>query len=151
MRRSAGFTLIELMVTVGIAAILIAIALPSMTESMARRSLEGVANELSADLQYAKSQAVSINTDVTLLTTAQGYTISSTASTLKTVTLDSAVSLTDAVTVTFEPHRSLPASAASITVSHSKTSASLEIKVGAMGSIQLCSPDGSFGGYLPCS
>lgn len=150
MRSSRGFTLIELMVTIGIAAILIAVALPSMTESMARRSLEGVANELSADLQYAKSQAASSNANISLLTTVHGYTVSSAANTLKTITLDTAVSLTDGITVTFEPHRALPTINADITVTHTKTAASLRVKTDTMGRIQMCSPGASFGGVVAC-
>ena len=150
MHGSRGFTLIELMVTIGIAAILIAVALPSMTESTARRSLEGVANELNADLQYAKSQAASSNTNISLLTTVHGYTVSSTNNTLKTVTLDAVVSLSDGVNVTFEPHRSLPAANSEITVTHTKTAASLRVTTDTMGIIKMCSPGASFGGVVAC-
>lgn len=150
MRNSAGFTMIELMITIAIAGILVAVAVPSFTESMARRRMEGVANELSADLQYAKSQAASINANVTLLTTAHGYSVSSTSATHKTIVLDSSISLTDSVTVTFEPYRTLPTSAASITVTHSQTSVSLQVKTDIMGRIQLCSPGSSYGGYAAC-
>lgn len=154
MPNSRGFTLIELMVTIGIAAILIAVALPSMTEFTARRSLEGVANELSADLHYAKSQAASSNSDISLVTTVHGYTIGSTTNTLKTITLDTAISLTDAVTATFDPYRSLPGANASITITHSKISASLRVEVkvttDALGIIRVCSPGASFGGYITC-
>lgn len=150
MCKSSGLTIIELMVIIAIVAILAAVAGPSWTESMARRSLEGVANELSADLQYAKSQAASINTDVSLTTSIHGYRISSTSTTFKTIALDSKVSLTDAVTVTFEPHRALSSAVASITLVHSKTSAGLRVQTDAMGRIQICSPNASFGGYIPC-
>jgi type IV fimbrial biogenesis protein FimT len=146
MRRNGGFTMIELMVVIAIVAILAAVAVPSFTESMARRRLEGVANELSADLQYAKSQAASVNANVALVTTAHGYTIG----TYKTIALGSTISLTDAVTVTFEPHRALPAANASITVTHSQTSSSLRVTTDAMGRIQTCSPGSSFGGYIAC-
>jgi len=144
--RSKGFTLLELMTIIAIVGILVAVAAPSFTDSIARRRLEGVANELSADLQYAKSQAAAINTNVSLVTTAHGYAVGS----YKTITLDSTITLTDAVTVTFEPHRALPAGDASITVTQSQTPASLRVKSDAMGRIQMCSPGASFTGYLAC-
>lgn len=150
MRKQGGFTIIELMVIIAIVGILAAIAVPSLSESLARRRLEGVANELSADLQYTKSQAASINTSVSLVTTAHGYTVSNSATTFKTIDLDSKFTLTSPLTVTFEPYRDLPDTAINITVAHTQTSAQLQVKVDVMGRIQMCSPSASLGGYVGC-
>lgn len=144
--RLQGVTLIELMTIIAIAGILVAVAVPSFTDSIARRRLEGVANELSSDLQYAKSQAAVVNTNVSLVTTAHGYVVG----TYKTTTLDLTTTLTDAVTVTFEPHRALPAGDTSITVTQSQTAASLRVTTDVMGRIQTCSPGASFAGYKTC-
>jgi prepilin-type N-terminal cleavage/methylation domain-containing protein len=56
-----GFTIIELMVVVAIAAILIVAAAPSFSEFMSRRRVEGVTSELVTDLHYTRSEAVSRN------------------------------------------------------------------------------------------
>jgi type IV fimbrial biogenesis protein FimT len=73
----AGFTIIELMVVVIIAAILLAIAAPAFNDMLERRRVEGRANELVIDLAYAKSEAVQRNRNVVLMTGGGGacYTI----------------------------------------------------------------------------
>ncbi len=58
-RRSAqrGVTLIEVMIVLGIAAILLAAAVPSFREFVARNRLDGAAQDLLASLQLARSEA----------------------------------------------------------------------------------------------
>lgn len=152
MRKARGFTLIEVMVIVTIIGILAAVAAPSLSESMARRRVEGVANELQADLQYAKTQAVSVNSSVQLITTASGYTVGTTATPalFKTIALETSYTLTSGVTVSFEPYRSFPAAAASITVSNSGTIAQLTVMVDATGAVHMCSPSAALTGYAAC-
>lgn len=83
MRHNFGFTLIEFMVTIGMAAIQVAVAPPSMT---------------------------------------------------------------DAVTVAFEPYRTLPDSNAASTIAPSKTLTDLQAAADVLGRVQVCSPGASFGG-----
>jgi type IV fimbrial biogenesis protein FimT len=70
MKRTAqtGFTIIELMTVMIIAAILLVIAAPAFNDMLERRRLEGQANELVGDLSYAKSEAVQRNRNVLLRT-----------------------------------------------------------------------------------
>ena len=53
-----GVTLVELMVTLAIVAVLLAVALPSMREFIARKRLEGIAQELVTDLRLLKSHQI---------------------------------------------------------------------------------------------
>lgn len=150
-----GLTLPELLVTVTVAAILVGIALPSVSTVIAKRRLDGAANELSADLQYARTQAVSDNTAVTLATTGTtGYSITGNQ-TYKTISLPAELSVTSGQSISFEPLRgciqaTCTGNSVSITMSSTKTPSTLRAVVNAMGRVQLCSPSGSFGGYPSC-
>ena len=62
-----GFTLIELMITLVILAVLLAIAVPSMREFVARKRVEGVAQELATDLRLLKSQQIQRRRSVGIL------------------------------------------------------------------------------------
>jgi type IV fimbrial biogenesis protein FimT len=50
-----GFTLVELLITVTIGAVLMALAVPSMQGFIARKRLEGAATELVTDLRYMRA------------------------------------------------------------------------------------------------
>jgi type IV fimbrial biogenesis protein FimT len=62
--RPGGFTLIELMVTVVVAAVLLTLAVPSFTAWLDRNRLKSAAEQLQADLQYAREEAIKRDTDV---------------------------------------------------------------------------------------
>lgn len=53
-----GFTLVELLVTMAIAGIVLALAVPSMTQFLAEQSAAGNADELAEALRYARSEAI---------------------------------------------------------------------------------------------
>ncbi len=60
-RRAAGFTLIELMVVVAIAALLLLVAAPSFQRLIETQRLRGTAAQLVTDLQLARGEAVARN------------------------------------------------------------------------------------------
>lgn len=70
--RSYGFTLIELMVTIAVAAILLAIATPSFTSIINSNRLTSASNEMVATLQAARMEAVRRNTAVNVCTGCDG-------------------------------------------------------------------------------
>ncbi len=59
-----GFTLIELMVTIAIAAILLTIGVPSLTSFFDRQKVIAAAEDIYANIALAKSLAISSNQDV---------------------------------------------------------------------------------------
>lgn len=58
LRRSAGFTLVELMMVVAILAIVMAIAVPSFNTMIKNNRLVAASNDLAGALHYARSEAV---------------------------------------------------------------------------------------------
>jgi type IV fimbrial biogenesis protein FimT len=62
--KQRGVTMIEVCIVIAIACILAGSALPSFTESLDKRRVEGVSSEVGTDLRYARSEAVARNTGV---------------------------------------------------------------------------------------
>ena len=65
-RRIFGFTLVELMVTVAVVAILMAIAVPNMRSVIQNTRISNQINELTSDLNFARSEAIKRGTDTTV-------------------------------------------------------------------------------------
>ena len=72
MKNDAGFTLIELIVTVAIAAIVLAIAVPSFQETITSNRLTTFSNTFVASLNLARSEAIKQNRRVTLCSSTDG-------------------------------------------------------------------------------
>lgn len=62
--RQAGFTLLELLVTISVAAILVAVAIPGLTTFVQNSRDDSEADSLISSLQYARSEAVKRDANV---------------------------------------------------------------------------------------
>ena len=72
-----GFTIVELMVSLAVLAILLALAVPSFTNATLGSRLAGYANDLLASTQIARSEAIKRNAPVTLCASSNGTTCAS--------------------------------------------------------------------------
>lgn len=64
--RRSGFTLVELIITIALVAILASLALPSMQTTLRRNQVNTEVNRLLADLLYARNEAVTRSRVVTV-------------------------------------------------------------------------------------
>jgi type IV fimbrial biogenesis protein FimT len=71
---AGGMTMIEILVTVVVMAVLMAIAIPSFKNASLGSQLAAAANNLLASVQLARSEAIKRNTAVTLCASADGAT-----------------------------------------------------------------------------
>lgn len=61
-----GFTVIELMITVAVAAVLVAIAVPNFSDALVRSRVAGAADELQSALGLARAEALKLKLPVTV-------------------------------------------------------------------------------------
>jgi type IV fimbrial biogenesis protein FimT len=145
-----GFTLVELMVTLAVAAVLSMLAAPSFSAMYSNLRVQGMASELAADLQYARSEAVRRRADVQLASDADGlgYAIRTGTETVKSVRFSTGVSIGTGASATYSALRALAGESAFTLAGTS--GASLRISTNAMGRVSLCSPGGTIKGYTTC-
>lgn len=78
-RETEGFTLVELLIVVVIAAILATVAIPSYKQTIAKYRIMTEANNLVGDLQYARSEAVKQGMTVQVCISTNSQTCSTSA------------------------------------------------------------------------
>ena len=113
--RQSGFSIIELLIAVGIIAIFTTIAIPSLTAVSARTKTKNVAAELYAALSKTRSEALLRNTSITVTAKSgswqNGWTITNPATTLAAIEDHGALSGVNVVgpaSVTFNASGRLP-------------------------------------------
>jgi type IV fimbrial biogenesis protein FimT len=164
-----GLTLMELMVTVAIMAILLVLAVPSFNAFLARGRVTGAAEALAQDLQLAKSEALRRNTEVRFSfspgsTWCYGSIASSTACsctpastcTLRQVDGSAYAGVTmDMPAPTFADNTAIftarqgPANAGRVEFTH-PNAGTLRVSLGAAGQVSICSTSGRLGHHLAC-
>ena len=73
--RAAGFTMVELMVVLAIAAIVLLVALPDLRPQVAAADAKSVASGMADALQYARQYALNTSNLVTFTPSGCGYTV----------------------------------------------------------------------------
>lgn len=171
-----GVTLIELIVVIAIVTVLTMVALPSFSDLLAKKRVEGALTELTANLNFARSEAVVRNTNVSVTFGSGCYVIHTTGSTatscaqsgvptlgtgalqIKLVQLDPASTVSfspnDSMTsLTFDSLRAMATSngtdttSGSVNINSSVGSWQLRVSVMRMGRTQACSPNRTFTGH----
>lgn len=101
--KAKGFTLVELMITLVVAAILTGLALPSFRDFIRTQRLKTASFDLVAGLTYARSEAIKRNTNIDVAASSNwqsGWTVKLGTTTLQTFTVASGLSITTSPSVT---------------------------------------------------
>lgn len=88
LQTQTGFTIIELMIVVAIAAILALLAMPSMQDTVLNQRVRKSVSDMHLSLLYARSEAIKRNSTINVIrggaTWADGWTVQSGATVLRT-------------------------------------------------------------------
>lgn len=134
-----GFTLIELVVTISVAAILMALAVPAFQNFLRNDREWTVANSLVMSLNAARSEAIKQDTSVSVCPTANGVSCSTTAWARGWIVLSGAAGATPVFTI--------PALATGMTLTEASGLTAVTFlstgMVAAPASFTLCDPRGA--------
>ena len=166
---NAGFSLVELMITLAVTGILLAVAVPAFQSNLDKRRLIGATEQLYADLQYARSEAIKRNATVFVSFTAGAnwcYGIALAACNCGAVNgcqLDAGVNKmvlatdfrgvtlaqTFGASMNFEPRHGLVADNGSATFTSS--TGAISVVVGNVGRVRICSASNNLAQYRQSS
>lgn len=178
--KGRGLTLIELLVTLLVAGILIAIAIPSFNQMFDKNRLKGAAERLAAETQFARAETLSRRSPITVSVTAgSNWCLGLDEGTAgcdcavddtgdaTACTLDGILRVARAadfrgveiqgndVNATFEAIRGMPTAALADwpIVFESAQGQEVGVRLTVLGSVHLCSPAGSANiwDYPPCN
>jgi prepilin-type N-terminal cleavage/methylation domain-containing protein len=168
-RSERGLTLVELMVTVALLAIIATVAAPSFGAFIAASKLRGIANEVYADLQFARAESVQENRAFRVEFAQAGYRIwrmdrnnpaQHDAATvakpnpIKDVQWDAGSATATSgstMVVAFDPVRASATIAdGPLVLSHAAISGTLRLTVFGTGRAELCSPAAGMRGFAAC-
>jgi len=167
----SGFTLLELLATLAVIAVLLTVALPSMRAMLQRNHLKAAAQSIAEDLQWTRSESIKRNRALQMRFDSDEetwcYGIDETENAacdcrptaaptdvcaLKRISGTDYPNVTLAATFNatqFKPRRATAING-SITVT-SETGGTLRVILSRLGRIRICTPDSSVLGYDPCS
>lgn len=135
-----GFTLMELLVTIVIAAILASLALPMFTSTLDRSRLTSHTNLMVGALNYARSESINRKVNIQLAMTTNGWEVRNGTDVLKSFAPPANGISTNSAdfTVTYAPTGFLTATAEqSITFCDSTNSNRRQVTVAASGSLSV--------------
>ncbi|WP_299728224.1 GspH/FimT family pseudopilin [uncultured Endozoicomonas sp.] len=134
-----GFTLVELMVTIVVLGILLAIAFPSMQSSIASNRVRSQGQDIVNILNFARSEAISRGASVTVSpqnTWTTGALVKIGTVTIKSLpAFEGGTVISSGADITFTERGQLVTSAVTLQVAHSKTSSTSSVSVASGGSI----------------
>lgn len=77
--RAAGFTLLEMLLTLALSALLMAVAVPTLSRLLSKAAVQSAADALVGDLRYARSEAIKRAGTVSVCSSAGGVACASSA------------------------------------------------------------------------
>jgi prepilin-type N-terminal cleavage/methylation domain-containing protein len=162
--QATGFTQLELLISIAILGILATFAVPSFRSTLERNDIIAVAEALSADLRWARGEAIKRNAaiNVTFTPGAAGvwhYVISTDASILKHVSSAQSADFKAALaenfrnhSTTFDPVRGTnEGKNGTATLTSAQGTYRLKVILGNLGRVRICADLGGIGGYDACS
>jgi prepilin-type N-terminal cleavage/methylation domain-containing protein len=143
-RNNCGFTLIELMAAIGVASILMAIAIPSFLSTLPSLRLTDAARQVATDLQQIRMKAIAQNIPYQITFSTSTYVLQkcngSCTNDSGNIALPEGITVTASTAPQFQP-RGTAAAAATITLSNGSSSTRVCVKTVGRVNIQnaICS------------